>query len=524
MGTPPVRESSDALSAKDVLESIPASAPVPAGTGFGTPAATDSDGPPWVTPPEDGRPAPDTRRPRDVLIVYVDGLLDFRHLDDMVLKPLLFDRPHPGDGATNPAEWLQLHAVPVGETRVVDTLSRAIQSILAGEAGLFVEGSDRALIASIRGWEKRSIQEPNTEQVIRGPREGFVETLRVNTSLVRRKIRTPKLKVEALNLGTLTNTDVVILYIDGVVDNQVLEEVRQRVRDIQIDGILETGYIEEFIEDCWWSPFPTLMDTERPDVVAAQLLEGRVAILVDGTPYALVAPMTFWMGLQANEDYYARSMIATAIRWLRLCFGFIALFLPSFYVALVSFQQEMVPTTFLLNVAASQEATPFPAVVEAFLMEFMFETLREAGVRLPKAVGSAISIVGALVIGQAAVQAGIVSAPMVIVVATTGIASFTIPRFSIGIAIRLLRFPLLFLAGTLGFFGITVGLIAILIHLSMLRSFGVPYFEPLAPLNGWHLRDVLIRAPRWALWKRPQTATDRNRKRLKPGQKPSPPN
>ncbi|WP_051663577.1 spore germination protein [Alicyclobacillus macrosporangiidus] len=464
-----------------------------------------------------------TPRTRDLLIVYVDGLLDFRHLDDMVLKPLLFDEPR-HDAATNPAEWLQMCAVPVGETRVVGTLSEAVRRILAGDAGMFIQGSDRAVMASIRGWEKRTIEEPNSEQVIRGPREGFVETLRVNTSLVRRRIRSPKLKVEALSLGTLTNTDVAILYIEGVADETVVEEVRQRVRDIQIDGVLETGYIEEFIEDCWWSPFPTLMDTERPDIVAAQLLEGRVAILVDGTPYALVAPMTFWMGLQANEDYYARAMIATAIRWLRLCFGFIALFLPSFYVALVSFQQEMVPTTFLLNVAASQEATPFPAVVEAFMMEFMFETLREAGVRLPRAVGSAISIVGALVIGQAAVQAGIVSAPMVIVVATTGIASFTIPRFAVGIAIRLLRFPLLFLAGTLGFFGITIGLIAILIHLSMLRSFGVPYFEPLAPMQGWHLRDVLIRAPRWALWKRPQTATDGNRVRLKPGQKPSPPN
>ncbi|MCL6601177.1 MAG: spore germination protein, partial [Alicyclobacillus macrosporangiidus] len=343
-------------------------------------------------------------RTRDLLIVYVDGLLDFRHLDDMVLKPLLFDEPR-YDSPSNLAEWLQMRALPVGETQVIDTLSKAVRSILAGDAGMFIQGSDRAVMASIRGWEKRTIEEPNSEQVIRGPREGFVETLRINTSMVRRRIRSPKLKVEALNLGTLTNTDVAILYIDGVADESVVEEVRQRVRDIQIDGVLETGYIEEFIEDCWWSPFPTLMDTERPDIVAAQLLEGRVAILVDGTPYALVAPMTFWMGLQANEDYYARAMIATAIRWLRLCFGFIALFLPSFYVALVSFQQEMVPTTFLLNVAASQEATPFPAVVEAFMMEFMFETLREAGVRLPRAVGSAISIVGALVIGQAAVQA-----------------------------------------------------------------------------------------------------------------------
>ncbi|WAH44657.1 spore germination protein [Alicyclobacillus fastidiosus] len=289
-----------------------------------------------------------------------------------------------------------------------------------------------------------------------------------------------------------------------------------------MDGVLETGYIEDFIEDKPYSPFPTVQNTERPDVVAASLLEGKVAILVDGTPFALIVPLTLMSALNANEDYYERSFVSTAIRWVRFVFVHIALLLPSIYVALVSYQQEMVPTTFLLSIAAAQEATPFPAIVEAFGMEFMFEGLREAGVRLPKAVGSAISIVGALVIGQAAVQAGIVSAPMVIVVATTGIATFTIPRFNVGIAIRLLRFPMLLLAGMFGFYGITIGMLGILVHLTTLRSFGVPYFAPLAPLTAHGLKDVFIRAPWWAMIRRPNTAESTNSVRVPSGQQPSP--
>ena len=325
-----------------------------------------------------------------------------------------------------------------------------------------------------------------------------------------------------MTIGDLSKTDVVISYIEGIVPEGVLSEVRQRLNRIQIDGVLESGYIEEFIEDATFSPFPTVQYTERPEVVAANLLEGKVAILVDGTPFVLIVPMTFWGALNASEDYYERFMIATVLRWIRLTFGFIALALPSLYVALISFQQEMVPTTFLISIAKSQEATPFPAVVEAFLMEVMFEGLREAGVRLPKAVGSAVSIVGALVLGQAAVQAGIISAPMVIVVATTGIASFTIPRFNLGIGIRMLRFPLLALAGTLGFFGITVGLLLVLLHMASLRSFGIPYFSPLAPFTRGSIRDVLVRAPWWSMKTRPQTARHDATNRIPQGQRPGP--
>ena len=257
-----------------------------------------------------------------------------------------------------------------------------------------------------------------------------------------------------------------------------------RLKRIEIDGILESGYIEEMIEDNPYSPFPQIMTTERPDIACSNLLEGRAVILVEGTPFSLIAPISFFSLIQSHEDYYQRFMIGTIIRWLRYLFLGVSLLFPSLYVAILTFHQEMVPAQLLLSMAASREAVPFPAIVEALLMEIAFEALREAGVRLPKQIGSAVSIVGALVIGQAAVQAGLVSAPMVIIVAITGISSFMIPRYVAGIAIRMLRFPIMLLAATLGLLGIMMAIIAIAIHLCTLRSFGVPYLAPLAPLKG----------------------------------------
>ena len=330
---------------------------------------------------------------------------------------------------------------------------------------------------------------------IRGSREGFIESLQVNTSLLRRIIKSPALKLQSMKIGKYTKTNVVVAYIDGLVDQTLIEEITNRLQRIEIDGILESGYIEEMIEDNPYSPFPQLLATERPDVACAHLLEGRAVILVEGTPFTLIAPISFFSLIQSHEDYYNRFMVGSLIRWLRYVFLGISLLLPSLYVAVLTFHQEMVPTALMLSVAASREAVPFPAIVEALIMEITFEALREAGVRLPKQIGSAVSIVGALVIGQASVQAGLVSAPMVIVVAITGIASFMIPRYATGIAIRMLRFPIILLAGTLGLLGIMMGIIAIVIHLCSLRSFGVPYLAPLAPLKGKRAERCAVESP-----------------------------
>ncbi|MGM0878959.1 MAG: spore germination protein [Bacillota bacterium] len=456
-----------------------------------------------------------------ILLMYVDGLIDSQVLDQAVLKPILFHGLPQGLGEiSHIGQMLEDQLIAVAQTKTVLKVEDVVKSVVSANVVILVDGESQALVADMKAWVARSVEEPVTEPVIRGPREGFTETLRTNTSMLRRKIKSPSLKIESLQIGKYTQTDVALAYIEGIVNESVLEEVRRRVQRIQVDSVLESGYIEEFIEDAPFSPFPTVQYSERPDVVASNILEGKVAIFIDGTPSTLIVPYTFFSGLQSAEDYYERFMYASAIRWIRFLLFNIALFLPSFYVAITTFHSEMMPTSLLLSFAASREPSPFPTVVEALMMEIVFEALREAGIRLPKNVGSAVSIVGALVIGEAAVTAGIISAPVVIIVASTGIASFAIPRYNLGIAYRLLRFPLLVFAGIFGLYGIVMGFLAILFHLVSLRSFGVPYLSPLAPLNVKEIKDTLWRAPRWLLNLRPNSLIGGNPIRVPKGQKP----
>lgn len=457
-----------------------------------------------------------------ILFIYIDGFCDTKVLDEVVLKPLIFEGiSKQSDSKLSVRELFRMQLLPIANVKMVTKISDVVNSVLMSNMAILIDGESMALIAELKGFEKRGIEEPLSETVIRGPRDGFTETIRVNTSLIRRRIRTSKLKIEQFTIGEQSQTAVEILYIEGIAKDTIVEEVRKRIGRIKLDSVLETGYLEELIEDAPFSPFPQIQNTERPDVACSSLLEGKVAILVDNTPFVLIAPMTFWSGLQAAEDYYERFLYATFIRWVRFALLNIALLLPSFYVAITTYHQQLIPTNLLISVAAAREGVPFPGVIEALLMEFMFEALREAGIRLPKPVGSAVSIVGALVIGQAAVQAGIISAPMVIVVSTTGIASFGIPRYNLGIAYRMLRFPILILAGIFGFYGIVVGAVSILIHLINLRSFGIPYLSPAAPQNKGGLKDVFIRAPRWRLHNRPALIVDKNKQRIPEGQQPS---
>ncbi|MFI8708548.1 spore germination protein [Bacillus sp. NPDC077411] len=429
------------------------------------------------------------------VLIYIEGLSDLEEMDKNLLSPLMQDITEQKDIINQ----LKKSKIAVASIQEVDTVHEGIESILQGNPLLLIEGEKQALSLGLSKWEKRSIEEPVAEGVIQGPRSGFVETLRINTSLLRRKIKSPDLKLKSMKIGRYTQTDVVIAYIEGLVDQTLLEEVQNRLQRIELDGVLESGYIEELIEDNSFSPFPQILNTERPDVTAANLLEGRVAVMIDETPFVLILPVTFFSLLQAPEDYYQRFLISTCIRWMRYLFIGMSLLGPSIYVAIMTFHQEMVPNMLLNSIVASREPVPFPTIVEAFIMELTFEALREAGVRLPKQVGAAVSIVGALVIGEAAVQAGLVSEIMVIVVAITGISSFMIPRYVQGTAFRMLRFPLMFAAGTLGLLGIMFGIIAISIHLCCLRSFGVPYLSPIAPVKVRGLKDVLFRAPWWMI-------------------------
>ncbi|WP_420768915.1 spore germination protein [Parageobacillus thermoglucosidasius] len=452
-------------------------------------------------------------------LIYIDGLANIEEIDASVLDPLMKEN---NDAQPIPVNYILEERLTVSKVEKVQTVTECIEHISGGNPVLLIDQQSEGFALGLANWEKRSIEEPVGESVIRGPREGFTESLGTNLSLLRRKVRSPQLKTKSMKIGEYTQTEVVITYIEGIAEQTLIREVEARLRRIKIDGILETGYIEELIEDNPYSPFPQVLNTERPDIVVAGLLEGRVAILQDGTPFALVVPVSFYSLLQTGEDYYERFLISTVTRWLRYLFLLVSLLLPSLYVAILTFHQEMLPTTLLISIAASREQIPFPALVEVLMMEVVFEALREAGLRLPKQAGSAVSIVGALVIGQAAVQAGLASTPLIMVVALTGIASFTIPRYAAGFALRMLRFPMILLAGTLGLLGIMFGLLMILTHMATLRSFGVPYLSPLAPIQGREMKDVLLRAPLWKFNTRPSLTGTDNLRRQGPDQKPDP--
>ncbi|WP_145020003.1 spore germination protein [Paenibacillus sp. Y412MC10] len=451
------------------------------------------------------------------VIVYFMGLTDSDMINRYILEPTLKQLSE--DGGITLGDFCK--CLPVSSYTMIQTMDQAVMEIGDGNVVLLMDGEERAISLYLAKWEQRSITEPEAESVVRGPREGFIETLMVNVSMIRRKLKSPDLKMKSIRIGRFSQTEVVVAFVSGIIESSLVTEIESRLSRINIDGILESGMIEELIEDNPYSPFPQLQSTERPDVVAANLLEGRAAILVEGTPIALIAPATIFTFLQSPEDHYQRYYIGTAIRWLRYFFAFIALIGPSFYVAIVTYHQEMIPTTLLLNMTKSREQIPFPALVEALLMEITFEALREAGVRLPKQIGAAVSIVGALVIGQAAIAAGLVSSPMVMVVAITGIASFLIPHFAFGITVRLLRFPMMLLAGFLGFFGLMMGITLILTHLFALRSFGVPYVTLSTATNLSQLKDILVRVPTWKMNTRPRIGVW-NRYRQGANQRPGP--
>lgn len=458
-------------------------------------------------------------------MAYIDGLVNKKMLTDDMVKTFMYDAVQLKNKgpALQDKDVFAEELLAFTEVKTSNNMKDLLAAVLTGETVLLVDGLDNYFAVSTQNWVQRAVTEPETESVVRGPKEGFTESLQTNFTLIRRRIKSPRLKFETIKIGTLTNTAVCISYIDGVVNEKIVAEVKERLKRIKVDGILESGYIEEFIEDAPLSIFPTVNSTERPDKVAGGLLEGQVAILVDTTPFVLLLPVTFPQMLQASEDYYLRWPFATFIRLIR--FGALnsALLLPAFYIAIVTYHQEMLPTPLLISIAAAREGVPFPAFVEAILMEGTFEVLREAGVRLPKTIGQAVSIVGALVIGEAAVTAGLVSPAMVIVVALTAIASFTLPSYSGSFSIRILRFTLMVLAAFLGLFGIMTGLLAILVHLCALRSFGIPYISPLAPTSLRDLKDMFFRAPWWSMFVRPRTYGYKDPARQKYGQKPKAP-
>ncbi|WP_245308270.1 spore germination protein [Halalkalibacter urbisdiaboli] len=462
----------------------------------------------------------------DAALIYLNEMVNDTVIDKSILAPLIGKQldKHLSNHEERECPSLSELAkskIYASVKKEVQTFQEAIDSILNGDTVLLLDQCEHAVVLSTSGGTKRSIDEPQTEPVIRGPRDGFVESIGVNIALVRRRIKDPMLRMQSMNIGQRSKTSVAIAYIEGIVKDGLVDEVLERLKRIKIDAILESGYIEELIDDAPTSPFITVQGTERPDKVASGIYEGRVAIFVDNTPFVLLVPTHFWQFLDASDDHYSHYWMGTFFRIIRYLAFMISLSLPSLYVMLIRFHQEMLPTPLAITIAAGREVVPLPVVLEALVMEFAFELMREAGLRMPKPIGQAVSIVGSLIIGQAAVEAGLVSPAMVIIVATTGIASFVIPNYAASFSVRLLRFPLLLASGALGLLGFSVVFVVLLIHAISLRSFGEPYLSPVMPLNSTELKDSLLRAPLWTLDERPSTAKGDER-REGDNQKPSP--
>lgn len=461
------------------------------------------------------------------LLIFVDEFVNSELLNADVLKPLMdYGKSVTRSESIKISEmrkFIQNQVITASNIKIITNIQEVVDWVLSGESVLLLDGEKQAISMDLRNFKKRSVEESTVEPLLRGPRDGFTEDLHTNISLLRKRLKTPKLKMEIMRVGALSRTDIVITYLDGIVKDPLVEEVRQRITKIDIDAILESGYIEELIQDNAFSVFPQLGATERPDRLAAALLEGSVGILVDNTPMALITPEVFVDLIDATEDYYGNYIFASANRLLRYLFLGVSVFLPAFYIALLTFHQGMVSRTLLLSIISSREGVPFPLFVESLMMQIFFEGLQEASTRLPRVVGQTVSIVGGLVLGQAAVQAGIVSAATVIVVSITGIATFIIPRFNLTPTIRIIRLFMIILGGMLGLYGIFIGTLITLIHMVKLRSFGAPYLSPIAPLKVTELKDTFVRAPLWSMILRPGYTEPKDKKRMKKNLRPRTP-
>lgn len=429
-----------------------------------------------------------------VFICYVKGMVNLDRINQHIVKALMHDSTisdcNENSLPNNIYKTVKNNMLTISDLKETQSMKEVISAILSGNTALFINKSDSALIINTKDYKSRNVEEPSTENVVRGPHEGFTENLFVNVALIRRRIKNPNLIIEKMTIGKQTNTSVFIAYLDNIANPQIVGKVKKRLNRIETDSILESGYIEQFIEDNPKSIFPTIGNSEKPDVVVAKMLEGKVAILCDGTPFILTVPLLFIENLKSSEDYAIGPYIASFIRMLRILSLFITLATPALYVAITTFHHEMIPAVLLITMAASREGVPFPSSIEAIVMILIFEILREAGVRMPKPVGQAISIVGALVLGEAAVAAGVVSSPMIIVVGITGITGFVNPPLT-NISI-LLRIILILLATWLGLYGVLIGFFFILAHMCSLYSFGVPYLAPIAPTIWRELKDSFI--------------------------------
>lgn len=423
--------------------------------------------------------------------VACEGMIDQLQLSEIVVKPIVKAQNLP-ENADEQFQVLRQYIFSAVDVKTVYNFSDLINFIMSGFAVLLIDGSEQCVVIGVQGFEKRSLEEPSNESQERGARDGFTETLKVNTTLIRRRLKNPQARFEMLEIGKTSHTQVSLCYLADRVKPEILTEVRDRLERANLDILLESGFLQPFLDTKGLSFFTGVGVTERPDVLCAKIGEGRVGVLVDGTPFALIVPYLFIENFHSFDDYANRPYYAVFIRTLKFISFIISILLPGAYVAITCFHQEMIPAEMLYDVVVAESRTPFPIMVEALVIHFIYEVMREAGLRMPKNVGHAVSIVGALVIGDAAVSAGLIAAPMLIIVALTAISSFVVP--SLYEPVSVLRFIFIIIGGVSGFYGILLAVGLLLVNLCSINPYGVPFSAPISPYEKGAVRDVLFRA------------------------------
>lgn len=464
-------------------------------------------------------------------LLYIDGMVDSNSINDFVLKPLLLKNSLPSSLSSsqnkpkrfvrqaskfNLENFIYHSLIPQNSIKKLEKYDDIISCVNSGFCALFVDTLTVAFCIEAKGFKGRSVSVPNNEVIVRGPQEAFVENIRVNTSILRKIINNENLIIENVAVGSISKTPVGICYMKEIANESLISEVKYRINNLGIDYLISSGQLEQLIEDNKGSIYPELIVTERPDKTCTALLEGRVVILVNGNPYALIAPGVFIDFLSSPEDYNINPFLANFLKLLRFFASMFAVFLPGLYVAITNFHQELIPSNLLFAISSTRENLAFPVIFELIVMELSFELLREAGLRVPSPFGSTIGIIGALILGEAAVSANIVSPILIIIVAFTGICSFVIPDFSFSFSVRIFRFMYILLGYIAGFLGISAGFFIHFLILSNSKSFGVDYFSPYIPFSSISKNESYFLSP---IWKREYRSLFLNTKRPKKEEK-----
>lgn len=450
----------------------------------------------------------------DCLMVYIEVAVSNMMLDDSAIGKMVnhfWEIP-----PEQIQEFIRNNSLGIADVKKLPDMEAAFGALLAGNAVFFMDGCDQAMKISSKGYPNMGVSGAETEKVLRGSREGFSDAVKVNSALVRKRIRDTRLKVEERTVGVRSRTMIQILYIEDLVRDDLLEEIKNRLEEYEIDGILDSGMLEQLTEETWYSPFPQYQTTERPDRAAQELLNGKIVVICDNSPYALILPSSFNGFMESSEDWYHHFEMASFLRILRYLALMTATLLPGLYLAVIRFHTQILPANLILSFAEAREGVPFSSVAELIFLELAFELIREAGVRIPGSLGSTIGIVGGLIVGQAAVTANLVSPIVVMIVALTALGGMALPNEEFASAFRLLKYVFLLLGGYLGIFGIVLGIYMTVAHLAGLLSFGMPYLMPFVKKEeAGGTGEGILRLPFRKRKKRPVYARQEEKLRLR---------